>query len=71
MGGSGSIGGDLGRAHVVWVVTATPEFSTELHTWWYPVIGRLKYRGFFSEKEARAEAAVGRGRSRRANRSAI
>ena len=47
---------DLGRPHVVWVVTATPEFSTELHTWWYPIIGRLKYRGFFSEREARTEA---------------
>ena len=25
-------------------------------TWWYPVVGRLKYRGYFSEKHANAYA---------------
>ncbi len=44
---------DLGRRFVVWNVYAAPEFSLEPKTWWYPVVGKLKYRGFFSEKEAR------------------
>ena len=44
---------DLGRRHVVWNVTAAPEFSLEPHEWWYPVVGRLDYRGFFSESAAR------------------
>jgi predicted aminopeptidase len=47
---------DLGRRHAVWVVFAAPEFSVEAKTWWYPLIGRLKYRGFFREELARAEA---------------
>lgn len=48
---------DLGRKHVVWVVFAAPEFSVEAKTWWYPLVGSLKYRGFFSEQEAKAEGA--------------
>jgi predicted aminopeptidase len=45
---------DLGRRYVVWNVYAAPEFSLEPKKWWYPVVGSLKYRGFFSEKDARA-----------------
>ncbi len=48
---------DLGRRYVSWVVFAAPEFSVEGKEWWYPVVGRLEYRGFFSEKAARDEAA--------------
>ena len=48
---------DLGRRHVVWNVTAAPEFSLEPRQWWYPVVGRLEYRGFFSESAARHYAA--------------
>jgi predicted aminopeptidase len=45
---------DLGRRYVVWNVYAAPEFSIEPKKWWYPVVGSLKYRGFFSERDARA-----------------
>ena len=48
---------DLGRRYVVWNVYAAPEFSLEPKKWWYPIVGKLKYRGFFSEKEARECAA--------------
>jgi predicted aminopeptidase len=44
---------DLGRRYVVWNVYAAPEFSVEPKKWWYPVVGSLKYRGFFSERAAR------------------
>jgi predicted aminopeptidase len=47
---------DLGRRYVSWVVYAAPEFSVEPKTWWYPLVGRLQYRGFFSEEAAKAEA---------------
>ena len=47
---------DLGRRHVVWVVFAAEEFSIEPKTWWYPLVGRLAYRGYFSEPPARALA---------------
>jgi predicted aminopeptidase len=53
---------DLGRRHAVWVVFAAPEFSVEAKTWWYPLIGKLKYRGFFREDLARAEAERWRAR---------
>lgn len=48
---------DLKRPYVVWVVYAAPEFSTESKKWWYPLVGSLKYRGFFDEKDATVEAA--------------
>lgn len=49
---------DLGRHAVVWSVFAAPEFSLEPRTWWYPVVGRLAYRGFFEERHAEAAAAA-------------
>ncbi|MBL9113620.1 MAG: aminopeptidase [Verrucomicrobiaceae bacterium] len=48
---------DLGRDYVVWVVYAAPEFDIEAKGWWYPIVGNLKYRGFFSEKDAKTLAA--------------
>lgn len=48
---------DLGRPYVVWNVYAAPPYSLEPCTWWYPLLGRLSYRGFFSEESARAFAA--------------
>jgi predicted aminopeptidase len=47
---------DLGRKFVVWNVYAAPEFSLKAKTWRYPLVGSLKYRGFFSEKAAKDEA---------------
>jgi len=48
---------DLNRKHVVWNVYAAPELSLEQKTWWYPVVGKLKYRGYFSEPGATNYAA--------------
>ena len=49
---------DLGRSNVVWNVTATPEFSMVAKDWWYPVVGRLAYRGYY--RGAGSPAAGGR-----------
>lgn len=49
---------DLGRPAVVWSVFAAPELSLEPRTWWYPVVGRLAYRGFFDRAQAEAAAAA-------------
>lgn len=43
---------DLGRRFAVWTVYAAPEFSLEAKSWWYPVVGRLEYRGYFDERKA-------------------
>ena len=39
---------DVHRTFVVWNVEAAPEFSLEARTWWYPFVGSLEYRGYFS-----------------------
>ena len=43
---------DVHRKYVVWDVQAAPEFSLQPKTWWYPFVGKLAYRGYFSEKSA-------------------
>jgi len=47
---------DLGRPYVSWVLFAASQFSVDAKTWWYPFVGSLIYRGYFTEKDARAEA---------------
>lgn len=47
---------DLQRRSVVWNVVAAPELSLVLKTWCFPVTGCVGYRGYFSERDARAEA---------------
>ena len=48
---------DLHRPYVVWNVEAAPEFSMAPKTWWYPLVGSLEYRGYFSRKGATNYAA--------------
>jgi predicted aminopeptidase len=48
---------DVHRKYVVWNVQAAPEFSLQPKTWWYPIVGGLEYRGYFSEKGANNAAA--------------
>jgi predicted aminopeptidase len=45
------------EAQLVHVVMAAERFRLEPYTWWFPIVGRVPYKGFFSEAEARAEAA--------------
>jgi len=48
---------DVHRPYVVWNVQAAPQFSLQPRTWWYPLVGSLEYRGYFSESGARKYAA--------------
>ena len=48
---------DLGRPYAVWNVVAAREFSVRPETWCFPIAGCVSYRGYFSEKKARAFAA--------------
>lgn len=43
---------DVHRPYVVWNVEAAPEFSMQPKTWWYPLVGSLEYRGYFSKQGA-------------------
>jgi predicted aminopeptidase len=49
---------DLARPFVVWNVFAAAEFSTEPRQWCFAVAGCVGYRGYFSEAEARDQAAA-------------
>jgi predicted aminopeptidase len=48
---------DVHRPFVVWNVEAAPELSMEPKTWWYPLLGSLEYRGYFSKAGATNYAA--------------
>jgi predicted aminopeptidase len=48
---------DLGRNAAVWNVAAAPEFSLKLHTWCFPVVGCVGYRGYYDRADADATAA--------------
>ena len=43
---------DVHRPFVVWNVEAAPELSMQPKTWWYPLLGSLEYRGYFSKAGA-------------------
>ena len=47
----------LHRDTLVLNVLAAPEFALRWKTWWFPVVGRLPYKGYFDFDAARAEAA--------------
>lgn len=49
---------DVHRPYVVWNIQAAPRFSLEPKTWWYPLVGSLEYRGYFSERDAKKYAAT-------------
>lgn len=46
---------DLEGRPLSWLVTACPPDSLRPETWWFPVVGRVPYLGFFSLEDARAE----------------
>jgi predicted aminopeptidase len=47
---------DLHRPYVVWNVNICPALSLEPKTWWFPIVGRASYRGYFHETPARSYA---------------
>ena len=38
------------------VVSAAPKDAFRAHTWWFPIVGRVPYKGFFDPDDAQAEA---------------
>lgn len=46
----------LDRPFVSYVVSASPKWNLETHLWGFPIVGKMPYKGFFSEKDAKDEA---------------
>ncbi len=46
----------IDRPYVSWNVTAARELALEAYTWWFPIVGRVPYLGYFSKEEAREKA---------------
>jgi predicted aminopeptidase len=42
---------------IVWIVMAAPRTSLTPYTWWFPIVGAVPYRGYFSHDDANVEAA--------------
>jgi predicted aminopeptidase len=40
------------RNDLVWVVSASPKLRLEPYTWWFPIVGRVPYKGFFEKSHA-------------------
>jgi len=49
---------NLKRPYVSWVVHAAYKWELKNYEWSYPLVGKMPYKGFFTEQEALDEAAL-------------
>jgi predicted aminopeptidase len=47
---------ELANPPIVYVVTAAPRTKLEPYTWWFPIVGRVMYKGYFDADAAKKEA---------------
>jgi len=48
---------DVDGEAVVWVLSAARRDELEAYTWWWPVVGRVPYQGYFEREDADAAAS--------------
>ena len=48
---------ELDRDYLAAVVSASPKDSFARYEWWFPVVGKVPYKGFFNVEDARKERA--------------
>jgi len=47
---------EVANPPIVYVVTAAPRTKLEPYTWWFPIVGRVAYKGYFEVESAKKEA---------------
>jgi len=55
VGGSYSSYSYVDRPDLTYVVIAAPKTELRPYTWWFPFVGSVPYKGFFSKEDAQAE----------------
>jgi predicted aminopeptidase len=45
----------LDRPYVTWVVSASEKWKLKSYEWYFPIVGKVPYLGFFNESEAKDE----------------
>ena len=43
---------DIGKDTLAWVLVAARKDSFSLHSWWFPIVGRVPYKGYFDKEDA-------------------
>lgn len=56
VGGSYASYSSVDRPVLSYVLTVAPKTDLAPYTWWFVVVGKVPYKGFFSEEDVRAEA---------------
>jgi predicted aminopeptidase len=56
VGGSYSSFSYVDRPDLSFILTAAPQTELKPYTWWFLVVGRMPYKGYFSKKDAEAAA---------------
>jgi predicted aminopeptidase len=51
-GGSFTKYADIGKDTLAWVLVAARKDSFSLHSWWFPIVGRVPYKGYFDKEDA-------------------
>ena len=49
---------EVSRDPLAWVVVASRRDAFALHTWWFPIVGTVPYKGFFDKEDGEAEVGV-------------
>jgi len=57
VGGSYSSYSYVDTPDLTYIVIAAPKTELTPYTWWFLIVGRVPYKGFFSKEEAQAEVA--------------
>ena len=56
VGGSYGSLSELPSPPTIYVITAAHRTRLEAYTWWFPIVGRVSYKGYFDSAQADAEA---------------